>query len=113
MKVDEVLDQVFFLLNSEIEINGCLVKIANNIYIAPDEDSYRDMYKSVLIEDSNFSKKLSSSYVSVWGGGDVVYCSPIKIKGKLCTSINQQFPIALTEINSAVVIEDNEVIKVV
>lgn len=112
MKVDEVLDQASSLLNSEIEINGCLVKIANNIYIAPDEASYRDIDKSILIEDSNFSKKLSSSYVSVWGGSDVVYCSPIKIKGKLYTSINQQFPIALTEINSAVVSESNEVIKI-
>jgi hypothetical protein len=114
IKVSEVLDSVPSLLGSQIEIDGCLAMIEDDIYIASDEDSLRNTHNSILIQHLDFDEKLFSSRVSALGGGDVVYCSPMTIKGILCSSNNNRFPIALTDIVSALVIgRHEEVIKVI
>jgi hypothetical protein len=114
MEVNDVLNSTPSLLGAQVEIDGCLVMIEDDIYIAPDQDSLRNTHNSVLIQHPNFDEKLFSSRVSAMGGGDVVYCSPITIKGTLCSSNNNQFPMALTKITSAQVIgRREEVIEVV
>jgi hypothetical protein len=114
IKVSEVLDSVPSLLGSQIEIDGCLAMIEDDIYIASDEDSLRNTHNSILIQHLDFDEKLFSSRVSALGGGDVVYCSPMTIKGILCSSNNNRFPIALTDIVSALVVgRHGEGIKVI
>jgi hypothetical protein len=44
IKVSEVLDSVPSLLGSQIEIDGCLAMIEDDIYITSDEDSFRTRF---------------------------------------------------------------------
>jgi hypothetical protein len=117
MQFNEILGNASSLIGSQIEIDGCLAMIEDDIYIASDEDSLRNTHNSILIQHLDFDEKLFSSRVSAVGGGDVVYCSPMTIKGIkgiLCSSNNNRFPIALTDIVSALVIgRHEEVIKVI
>jgi hypothetical protein len=109
----EILDKASLLIGSQVEINGFLIMIGQNIYIVLDKDSLRNTNRSFLIQHPDFDKKLYSSGIPAWGGGDLVFCSPVTAKGTLCNSNNSLFPIALTEIISAIVNEEDEVIKVI
>jgi hypothetical protein len=113
MQFNEILDKASSLIGSQVEINGFLIMIGQNIYIVPDKDSSRNINRSFLIQHPDFNKKLYSSGVPAWGGSDLVFCSPMTAKGTLCKSNNNQFPIALTEIISAVVNEEDEEITVI
>lgn len=114
MQFNEILGNASSLIGSQIEVDGCLAMIEDDIYIASNEDSLRNTHNSILIQHLDFDEKLFSSRVSALGGGDVVYCSPMTIKGILCSSNNNRFPIALTDIVSALVIgRHEEVIKVI
>jgi hypothetical protein len=113
MQLNEILDKASLLTGSQVEINGFLIMIGQNIYIVLDKDSARNTNRSFLIQQPNFNKKLYSSGVPSWGGSDLVFCSPVTVKGTLCNSNNSLFPIALTEIISAIVNEEDEVIKVI
>jgi hypothetical protein len=113
MKVNEIVDRVSSLIGSQVEIDGFLIMIGDNIYIVPDKNSSRNTHDSVLVKHSDFDKKIYSSGVPAWGGSDLVFCSPVIARGTLCKSDDSQFPIALTEIISATVHEDDEVIKII
>jgi hypothetical protein len=114
MQLNEIIGNASSLIGSQVEIDGYLAMIEDDIYIVSNEDSLRNTHNSILIQHLDFDEKLFSSHVSALGGGDVVYCSPMTIKGILCSSNNNRFPIALTDIVSALVVgRRGEGIKVI
>lgn len=110
MKILEILDQR--LIGKRTKAEGFLMVTSDNIYIAPNEESSRDINHSILLVQDGFRDKLDSSELPPWGGGIAIYRDLIEIEGILCESMIQPFPIAITNIFSAVANVDGEIIPI-
>lgn len=108
MQASEVLNNSCNLIDSSVNIEGFLIVLGDNIYIAPDEDSSKDIHKSILITQQNFLDKLYD--VPPWVGGPL-YQDHIEIRGKLSKSDLAPFPLALKDITSAHILRDGEVFE--
>lgn len=54
MQLNKILDKASSLIGSQVEVNGFLIMIGQNIYIVLDKDSVRNTNRSFLIQHPDF-----------------------------------------------------------
>jgi hypothetical protein len=110
MKVAEALSRLDALDGSRVEIDGFLVEIRFQCYVAPDSSTWDRSDQAILLRDQGAVKKLNE-IVPGWVGGPG-YQDDVMVAGVIHRSTTGPFPASLDEVSSLILKRDDQVYRV-